>query len=100
MGNWWLIGHFRLPDRYKALHLVKEDANGLPAKFRRKTVPKIWYFMVNSGAVFFLPFLGIYWRGTLKFSTTQIGILQALRPWVSALAGKIVYVDSRSKSTM
>lgn len=98
MGGWWLIGHWRLSDKYRSLHLVTEDAHGLPSKFRRKTVPKIWYFIVNAGAVFFIPFLGIYWRGTLKFSTTQIGLLQALRPWVSALAGNVFIVSYLSST--
>ena len=85
--GWQLVGHWRLADRYALLHLITEDDNGLPSKFRRKVAPKIWYFLVNAGAVHFLPFLGIYWAG-LGFSMRQIGLLQALRPWVSAAAGE------------
>lgn len=89
---WQLIGHWRLPDKYKLLHLDphEDKIDALPGKFRRKTIPKIWYFMVNSGAVFFLPFLGIYWRKDCHFTTRQIGIIQALRPWVSAAAGYLL----------
>jgi len=89
--GWQLIGHWRLPDRYKLLALAHEDHNTLPSKFRRKVVPKIWYFLVNAGAVHFLPFLGIYWRHKLGFTTQQIGLLQALRPWVSAASGSIKF---------
>ena len=87
MGGWWFVGHWRLPERYKSLHLKNEDSDGLPSKFRRKLIPRIWYFMVNSGAVFFLPFLGIYWRTDLNYSTREIGLIQTLRPWISALSG-------------
>lgn len=44
---------------------------------------------VNAGAVFFLPFLSIYWRRELGFTNSQIGLLQALRPWANALAGSL-----------
>lgn len=88
MGGWWFVGAWTLPDRFKRFHLLREDVDGLPSKFRRKMVPKIWYFTVNAGAVFFLPFLSLYWRDTLGFTTQQIGITQALRPWVSAVSSK------------
>ena len=53
-----VVGAKRLPDRFKALHLVDDAADGLPSQFRRKVVPRLFYFIANSGAVFFLPFLG------------------------------------------
>jgi hypothetical protein len=85
--GWTLVGHWRLPSSYEMMHLKKEDADGLPSHWRRKFIPKMWYFLVNAGAVFFLPFLSLYWRNTLGYTTPQIGLLQALRPWTSAASG-------------
>ena len=94
--GWNLVGHWRLPAKFDRLHLKEDDASGLPSHWRRKLVPKIWYFGVNSGAVFFLPFLSIYWRDSLGYTTRQIGLLQALRPWVSAASGAPIAPSSPS----
>lgn len=90
MGGWDLIGHWRLPGRYDLLHILDVNDPRIPSPFRRKIAPRIWYFMVNAGAVFFLPFLGIYWRTEENYSTTQIGLLQTLRPWTNAVSGNLV----------
>ncbi|GAB4815579.1 hypothetical protein N2152v2_002625 [Parachlorella kessleri] len=52
-------------------------------------MPKIWFFTYNIGAVYFLPYINIFYRH-LGFTEQKIGLLCALKPWVSAPAGNIV----------
>jgi hypothetical protein len=58
MTVWGAVVGARRDFRYKSRHLLDDAADGLPGHFRRKTVPRLFYFLANSGAVFFLPFLG------------------------------------------
>jgi hypothetical protein len=61
---------------------------GEPSHFRKILVPRLWFCLINAGAVFFLPFLTIYWKDELGFSAQQVGLLQAFRPWVNAACGE------------
>ncbi|KAK9828635.1 hypothetical protein WJX72_001232 [[Myrmecia] bisecta] len=47
---------------------------------------RLWYFTHSVALVFVLPYLNLHYRH-LGFTAQQIGILGALRPWVSAPAG-------------
>eukprot|EP00887_Chlorella_sp_A99_P003417 scaffold7.g3417.t1 len=46
----------------------------------------VWYFLANAACVMLLPFINLFYR-QLGFSPQQIGLLCALKPWVSAAAG-------------
>lgn len=47
---------------------------------------QIWYFVVNAGCVCLLPFVNLFYR-QLGFLPAQIGLLCALKPWVSSVTG-------------
>ncbi|KAL6785443.1 hypothetical protein ACKKBF_B00270 [Auxenochlorella protothecoides x Auxenochlorella symbiontica] len=51
---------------------------------------QIWYGVSGGAPTFILPFLNIFYSDTLKFSAAQIGLLAAIRPWVSAPCGSII----------
>ena len=46
----------------------------------------MWYFWSYAAAAFLIPFLNLYFQ-RLGFSKEQIGLLTALRPWLSAISG-------------
>ena len=47
---------------------------------------QVWYFWSYAAASFLIPFLNLYFH-RLGFSKEQIGLLTALRPWLSAISG-------------
>lgn len=47
-----------------------------------------WYFLNSASLCFILPYLNLYYS-ELGFSPEQIGLICALRPWVSAPAGML-----------
>ena len=49
-------------------------------------VVQVWYFWSYAAAAFLVPFLNLYFQ-RLGFSKKQIGLLTALRPWLSAISG-------------
>ena len=48
-----------------------------------------WYGLGQGIQAFIIPFLPIYYSRSLGFTPSQIGLLAALRPWISAPAGSI-----------
>lgn len=48
-----------------------------------------WYGLSQGLQSFINPFLPIYYSRSLGFTPSQIGLLAALRPWISAPAGSI-----------
>lgn len=49
---------------------------------------QIWYGVSGGAPTFILPFLNIFYSDTLRLSAAQIGLLAAVRPWISAPAGE------------
>ena len=47
---------------------------------------QVWYFCSYAAAACIIPFLNLYFQ-RLGFSKDQIGLLTALRPWLSAVSG-------------
>jgi hypothetical protein len=48
-----------------------------------------WYGLSQGLQSFIIPFLPVYYSKELEFTPSQIGLLAALRPWISAPAGSI-----------
>lgn len=48
-----------------------------------------WYGLSQGLQSFINPFLPLYYSRNLGFTPSQIGVLAALRPWISAPAGSI-----------
>jgi hypothetical protein len=44
---------------------------------------QVWYFLSTGGQAFVLPYFNVYFD-QLGFSKDAIGVLSALRPWLSA----------------
>ena len=68
------------------------SAAACPLRFSRTCsllcpLPAAYFFLYSAGSVFLLPFINIAYRD-LGFSEEKIGVLLALKPWVSAVAGK------------
>ena len=53
----------------------------------------MWYFWSYAAAAFLVPFLNLYFQ-RLGFSKEQIGLLTALRPWLSAISGASAFPTS------
>ena len=56
---------------------------------------KSWYFFFFAGLASLFPFLPLFWSQVLGFSSSQIGVLSALRPWLGTISGPVMcfYID-------
>lgn len=52
--------------------------------------PQVWYGISGGAPTLILPFLSIYYSESLGFTGAQIGLLAAIRPWVSAPSGSLI----------
>ena len=51
---------------------------------------QLWFLSTSGAVCFVLPFLNLYYANVLGFSSAQIGLLGALKPWMAIPFGEHV----------
>ena len=49
---------------------------------------QLWFLSTSGAVCFVLPFLNLYYANVLGFSSAQIGLLGALKPWMAIPFGE------------